>query len=234
MILKILEFAQYKQTYRYNSDSLILSDFALNCGVKNELLDVGAGCGIIGILLKSFIPNLSLNLLDIQEKNIDLIKHNLKQNHINAQVFHSDFRTFLSEKKFDFLVSNPPFYRDGAKMGTKEHENISKFQSFLPLDELISKANSLLKPRGVFYFAYEALALPKICAILENKKLKLTKIRFVYSTKNQKARLILIEARKGVKNSCEVLPPLLMQKNSNLSDEMQKICSRFRIKSYDI
>lgn len=231
--MEILKLAQYKRAYRYNSDSLLLSDFALNCGVKNELLDIGAGCGIVGILLKFFTPNLTLNLLEIQEKNIALIEKNLKQNHIQAQVFHADFRVFSSKKKFDFLVSNPPFYRDGAKMGINEHENISKFQHFLPLDELIAKANSLLKPRGVFYFAYEALALPKICFILEDKKLKLTKIRFVYSAKGQKARLVLIQARKGVKSSCEILPPLLMQKNLNLSDEMQRICSRFRIKSYD-
>lgn len=232
--MRYLRLAQCKQGYRYNTDSLLLSDFALGCGVKNELLDIGSGCGIIGILLKIFTPSLSLNLLEIQERNIDLIQHNLKQNHVSAQVFHADFRTFLSEKRFDVLISNPPFYRDGAKMGRNEHENISKFQSFLPLDELIAKANSLLKPRGVLYLAYEALALPRICVILENKKLKLTKIRFVHGAKKQKARLVLIQAQKGVKSSCEVLPPLLAQEDSNLSDEMQRICSRFRIRSYDI
>ncbi len=232
--MQLLRFAQFKKTYRYSSDSLLLSDFALNLGIKGELLDIGAGCGIIGILLKNCVPYLNLNLLEIQKENIVLIQKNLEKNNIKAQIFHADFKEFVSEKKFDCLVSNPPFYRIGAKMGKNEHENISKFRSFLPLESFISKANSLLKPRGILYFAYEALALPEICVFLENKKLKLTKIRFVHSAKKQRARLVLIQARKGVKSPCEVLSPLFMQKGGKLSKEMREICSRFRIKSYDL
>lgn len=230
---KKIKFAQLAKGYRYNSDSLLLADFALKFGVKNELLDIGAGCGIIGILLQSFISNLKLSLLDIQEENIRLIAKNLEQNNIQAELFHCDFRDFESEKKFDFLICNPPFYRQGAYESQILHKNISKFQSFLSLKDFINKANTLLKPRGTLYFCYEACALDKICIILENKKLKLTKICFVHTHKNKNARLVLIQAKKSVKTPCEILVPFFVYENGKLSEKMQEIHSRFKLESYD-
>jgi len=232
---QILKFAQIKKAYRYNSDSLLLIDFILKHGIKNEVLDVGCGCGIIGILLKYYQKNLYLNLLDIQEQNIKLTQINLKNNNIKADLFHKDFKEFESEKKFDFLVSNPPFYKENITKSENSHKNISKNASSLALKDFIQKSNSLLKPQGILYFCYEACELSKICVHLDNNKFKITKIRFIHSKKNQKARLVLIQARKGVQSPCEILTPLFVyKKNHNLSKEMQKICSKFRIESYDI
>ncbi|EAI0548782.1 methyltransferase, partial [Campylobacter coli] len=120
-----IKLAQLSDGYRYNSDSLLLADFVLEMGIKNQVLEVGSGCGIIGILLKKFVSNLDLSLLDIQQENIELIHRNLKQNNIQAGVLHEDFRNFQNDKKFDFIVCNPPFYRDGAHEGKNTHKNIS-------------------------------------------------------------------------------------------------------------
>ncbi|EAI4213679.1 methyltransferase, partial [Campylobacter coli] len=49
-----IKLAQLSDGYRYNSDSLLLADFVLEMGIKNQVLEVGSGCGIIGILLKKF------------------------------------------------------------------------------------------------------------------------------------------------------------------------------------
>ncbi|HEF6687500.1 TPA: methyltransferase, partial [Campylobacter jejuni] len=110
----LITLAQLSQGYRYNSDSLILADFILKQGIKGAVFDVGAGCGIIGILLKKNIANLSLSLIDIQKENIELIEKNLKSNKIQGDIFHDDFNQFQIIKKFDFIVCNPPFYRQGA------------------------------------------------------------------------------------------------------------------------
>lgn len=82
----LIILAQLSQGYRYNSDSLILADFVLKQGVKGNILDVGAGCGIIGILLKKNVINLNLSLIDIQKENIELIEKNLKTNQIQSAI----------------------------------------------------------------------------------------------------------------------------------------------------
>ncbi|EAH9284307.1 methyltransferase [Campylobacter upsaliensis] len=232
--MQILKFFQFSNAYRYNSDSLLLSAFILEDKLNQKmLLDVGAGCGIIGILLKSFVANLKLSLLDIQEENILLIKENLRQNALEAELFHSDFKEFKSKNRFDYIVCNPPFYRQGAQKSTNLHKNISKSASFLPLEDLVRGVNFLLAPRGVFYFCYEALALSEICVILEKYKLKMTKIRFVHSKKGVKARLVLVKVIKNAKSPCEVASPLFVYENGCLSEEMRELGTKFRIESYD-
>ncbi|HEB7718577.1 TPA: methyltransferase, partial [Campylobacter jejuni] len=177
----LITLAQLSQGYRYNSDSLILADFILKQGIKGAVFDVGAGCGIIGILLKKNIANLSLSLIDIQKENIELIEKNLKSNKIQGDIFHDDFNQFQIIKKFDFIVCNPPFYRQGAYKSEDQHKAISKFQEFLPLHSFLAKTNSMLKPNGALYFCYEALALDEICFILKDMKMKITKLCFVHT-----------------------------------------------------
>lgn len=230
----LITLTQLAKGYRYNSDSLLLADFILKQGVRNNILDVGAGCGIIGILLKKNITNLSLSLIDIQKENIELINKNLKSNQIQANVFHSDFVEFESKEKFDFIVCNPPFYRQEACKSENRHKNISKFQEFLPLHSFLTKANSILKPNGTLYFCYEVLALDELCFILKDMKMKMTKLCFVHTHQNKKARLVLIQVKKGSKSSCEILPPFFVYENEILSKQMQEIHLRFRLKSYDI
>ncbi|MFK0341710.1 methyltransferase, partial [Campylobacter coli] len=41
-----IKLAQLSDGYRYNSDSLLLADFVLEMGIKNQVLEVGSGCGI--------------------------------------------------------------------------------------------------------------------------------------------------------------------------------------------
>ncbi|MBS4275180.1 tRNA1(Val) (adenine(37)-N6)-methyltransferase [Campylobacter vulpis] len=232
--MQILKFFQFPNAYRYNSDSLLLSAFILEDNLsKKTLLDVGAGCGIIGILLKNYYHHLKLSLLDLQEENILLIKENLRQNALEAEFFHSDFKEFKSEKQFDYIVCNPPFYRQGTQKSTNLHKSISKNASFLPLEDLVKGVDSLLAPRGVFYFCYEALALSEICVILEKYKLKMTKIRFIHSKKGIKARLVLVKVIKNAKSPCEVASPLFVYENGCLSEEMRELGVKFRIESYD-
>ncbi|MBS4235453.1 tRNA1(Val) (adenine(37)-N6)-methyltransferase [Campylobacter vulpis] len=232
--MQILKFFQFPNAYRYNSDSLLLSAFILEDNLsKKTLLDVGAGCGIIGILLKNYYHHLKLSLLDLQEENILLIKENLRQNALEAEFFHCDFKEFKSEKRFDYIVCNPPFYRQGTQKSTNLHKNISKNASFLPLEDLVKGVDSLLAPRGVFYFCYESLALSEICVILEKYKLKMTKIRFIHSKKGIKARLVLVKVIKNAKSPCKVASPLFVYENGCLSEEMRELGVKFRIESYD-
>ncbi len=63
-----MTFYQYKDGYRYNSDTVFLYNFISQEKLKGKLLDVGSGCGILGLLLKRDFSDIELYQIDIQEK----------------------------------------------------------------------------------------------------------------------------------------------------------------------
>ncbi len=232
--MKDFVFTQLKNGYRYNSDTLLLYDFISKNNLHGSVLEVGAGCGIIGILLKNYFEKIELFLLDILKENYELCKINLKQNNTKAELFCEDFFNFSCEKKFDFLLSNPPFYKTGSQESLNSHKKISKFQSSFCIDSFFKKANSLLKPRGVLYLCYQSSALQELMQGITKYKLRLSKIRFIHKDKNTKARLILLEARKSFKGDSLIQSPLFMYEDKNLSLEYKEFLESLRIKSCDL
>ena len=228
-----LIFRQKKQGYRYNIDTFLLYDFASKGTLRGKVLDVGCGCGIIGILLKEKFAQISLFLLDILEQNCDLTRQNLNANNIDAQVLCADFAEFKSAEKFDFIVSNPPFYRQGALKAANEHTQIGKFASSLSFESFVKSSNALLKPQGKLCFCYEVGALQELCAALASYKFKITRLVFVHKNAHERARLVLIEAKKSSKSPCEV-HSFFVYENGKLSAKMQEIYTTIRIKSCDV
>lgn len=232
--MRELIFTQDKQGYRYNIDTFLLFDFASNAKFKGRVLDVGCGCGIIGILLKENFPNIELSLLDIMQQNCDLSKRNLVQNALQARVICADFADFKSDEKFDFIISNPPFYRQGALQSENELVKAGKSSHSLSLSSFINASNALLKPNGTLCFCYEVGALQELCTLLSGAKLKLTRLKFVHTNARQRARLVLVETKKGSKSPCELQNPLFVYENDELSAKMQEIYTTIKVKSVDL
>lgn len=231
--MRELVFKQEKQGYRYNTCSLLLYDFISRQNLCGKVLDVGCGCGFIGILLKEKFEKIILTLLDILPQNCTLTQQNLEHNNLKAQVLCADFADFSTEEKFDFIVSNPPFYRQGAMLSANLHKQKSKFASSLNLQSFIKTSNALLKPKGRLYFCYEVGALQDLCLILAQYKLNITKLVLVHKNADEKAKLALIEARKSSKSPCEVVS-FFIYENEALSAKMQEIYTTIRVKSCDV
>ncbi|MBF7047797.1 methyltransferase [Campylobacter volucris] len=230
----MLKLFQYPKGYRYNNDSLLLFDFLSKQNLQGNVLDIGCGCGILGILIKQKFPNSKVFMLDIQQKNIDLTCKNSIENGLNVKTICQDFLYFKSDIRFDYLVSNPPFYKQNTQKTDNLHMNISRYQEFMPLEKMIAKINSIIKPNGKIYMCYEAEFLDAICAYFMQYKIKLTKLQFIHSNNAKSARLILLEARKNSKSPIEILPPLFMYENDKLSQAIEEIYKTTGTISYDL
>lgn len=201
--------------------------------IYGDVLDVGAGCGILGFLLKRDFKSINLSLLEIQERNLEILKLNSSQNDLPAEILHADFAEFKSEKRFDFIVSNPPFYRERISLSKEPHMALSKSAASLSLQCFIRSANSHLKPSGTLIFCYDAGKIAKICEILESFKLNLTRLGFVYPSCDKAAKLALIEARKGSRAQCEIIPPLYAAAHGERTKEAEAIYKSADLASAD-
>lgn len=82
---------------------------------EDKVLDLGCGCGIVGILAAKQIGAENVVLCDVSENAVELSKQNAIINGVeNLLVRRSDGLTDIPENKFTMILSNPPYHTDFA------------------------------------------------------------------------------------------------------------------------
>ncbi len=230
----MLRLFQANEGYRYNSDTLFLYDFIARLKPKGRVLDVGCGCGILGLLLKRDFPALEVHLLDIQAKNCEIAHANALANHLEMEAFTcKDFLEERFEFKFDFIISNPPFYHQGVVKSENESLRLSRYSSALPFEAFVKKVSKNLSNRGYFCFCYDAKQLGNIMHALLENKLSVEALRFVHPKEDKEASLVLVSARKNSKSLCKIHAPLMMYQQNEMSEEAQAIFKHSQTKSLE-
>ena len=87
-----------------------LNEVLLKENLYGDILDVGCGYGVIGIILSSFFNNKinSVSMVDVNLRAIHLTKMNIKENKVNnCNAFISNVYENI-DKKYDFIITNPP------------------------------------------------------------------------------------------------------------------------------
>lgn len=219
-----MNLAQLQDGYRYNSDTLFLYDFICKDRIFGDVLDLGCGCGILGFLVKRDFENINLTGIDIQEINCKIAEFNANQNKITSKIICDDVVNFSKQGlKFDFIISNPPFYSPDVKQSKNTHKQLSRYSSWLNFNELALCVNKLIKPGGIFYFCYDFRRIMEVLSGLSKYKLTLIKLRPVYAKYNINAKIALFAAKKGSKSQCEILPALFANDGLKTSDEARMI-----------
>ncbi len=195
--------------YCYNSDSIFLYDFISSFKPKGKLLDVGCGVGIISLLLTMDF-NIQTSIIDKQEKMLDYAKHNYALNKLEAQSPLGDFTEWTTDEKFDYIISNPPFYDSSVQQSENTHLNIARYAHHLPIDDFIAKVKTLLKPRGYFIFCYDAKQVDLLLHHLTSYGITVETMQFVHSKIDRESKLVMIAARMGSKSMTKILPPFVV------------------------
>ena len=219
-----MKIFQLKDGYRYNSDSLFLWDFARkNCSFKasQSLLDVGCGCGILGLLLARDF-NCALSCIDIQPQNCELAQINAGANDIKASIICADFfkdwesgksgiprdfnensripsKSFQRSQGFERIICNPPFYDFGGE-NKNAHKNTSRNASSFDILAFASKCSKLLAPKGELVLCYDARLIDRLLQALLEAGLKPIKLAFLHSKPSKPANVVLVVAKKGAKS----------------------------------
>lgn len=96
---------------------LIKLSQGLNTGDKVWVADVGSGSGALGITAKFELPNLGVDLIDIDEKALEVSKTNVDLFTISISVIKSDLLT-SAMRDYDILLCNLPYIPDNYQINT--------------------------------------------------------------------------------------------------------------------
>ncbi|MFV0562724.1 tRNA1(Val) (adenine(37)-N6)-methyltransferase [Malaciobacter mytili] len=229
---------QPKDGYCYNSDTHFLYNFIIENlknfkNISGELLDIGSGSGILGLLVARDNSRLNLNQCELQEKFQFLTTTNSRCNKIEATLYKGSFLTTQFDKEFDICVSNPPFYHSEVIKSENENIKIARYNDSMPLEEFIAKTSKILKQNGKFFFCYDVKQINEIILCLNEYKFNLEALQFVHPKKDKDATLILVYARKNSKSLTKILPALFVFENQEFTLEVQEIykkCATHSIK----
>ena len=116
---KIIKFNFDNKVFSIYSDNGVFSKDRFDYGTRvllnsvdidklsGNVLDLGCGLGVVGIILGTFNKGINIDMVDINERAIDLAKNNLVFNNVKANVFVSDIYSNI-DNKYDFIITNPP------------------------------------------------------------------------------------------------------------------------------
>jgi len=86
-----------------------------------EILDIGTGSGCIAISLAKNLPNAKVSALDISIDALKVAKENAKLNNVEVNFINADIFEYQSDKKYDIIVSNPPYVLESERMLMKQN-----------------------------------------------------------------------------------------------------------------
>ena len=95
-----------KEKIDFGTDLLLKVFLENNSFKEKDILDVGCGYGIIGIVVSKVNDSFS-DLIDVNKRCIHLAKRNIEVNKVKASAFLSDIYENVS-KKYDYVITNPP------------------------------------------------------------------------------------------------------------------------------
>ncbi|KUJ95987.1 MAG: tRNA1Val (adenine37-N6)-methyltransferase [Desulfonauticus sp.] len=209
--------SQPKKGFRFALDSLLLASFAQP---KNnwKILDLGCGCGVIGLAL--ILKNIQLSLkvwgMDIDLHMLVHLRQNLQKTKIkNYFPFIGDIKNCINIFKkgefFDQILLNPPYrLLNTGKLSPYENKNQAKFEQKTTLNDFIQGAKFLLKNKKELLLCYLSEQLDYLMEVLVVNRFRVKELLFIYPRLNHYPKIVLVKAIKNGNPGLKVLPPLIL------------------------
>ena len=183
---------------KITEDAILLSEFIKsyfnkkykNLKNKKLFLEIGAGQGIISLLLSELDIVSKIFAVEIQEEVFATLGKNIEINDLNEKIIPINENIKKVDGEYDFIFSNPPYKKtDSGKISQNKVERISKYEVLLTLEELILEIRRLLKNYGEFFIVVPNSRLNDVFRYIYENKLNILSIKI---NKYKKVDLVVV------------------------------------------
>jgi tRNA1Val (adenine37-N6)-methyltransferase len=194
--------------------------------IENEkiesLLDIGCGTGLLSLMIAQKNPDLKIDAIEIDEdaglQAIENINNSRWKDQIS--VVNSDVRVFSFSKKYDCIISNPPFYENELQSPDNKR-NLAHHGQELQLQQLLAIINKRLNPAGRFYLLLPYKRYEEIRELSQKQGLAIGELIFIRQSTGHDHFRIILSGKQRSMNSGEIeLNEIAIRgENNNYTDE---------------
>jgi tRNA1(Val) A37 N6-methylase TrmN6 len=224
-----LTVVQPRNGYRFSIDSILLGRF-VKVRKRDRVLELGAGCGVISIMIAALWHPREAVAIEIQPELALLAERNIALNQLDSiRVVNADLRARqvdrITPASFDVVVANPPYRAlHRGRLSPNPGRRIARDESSATLAEFVTAAKRYAANGAKVAFVFDASRSAELLRCLSTNSLEPKRLRFVHPRADAPASTILVEARKSGGIETIVEPPLFLYDRPGVySDEAREL-----------
>ena len=226
-----IRIIQKKDGLTFGTDAFLLASF-IKPQPKGTAAELGAGTGIISLLLMARNRFSKISALEIQKDFADIAQRNVRLNGMDGKisVLCKDVTKAVPsdiEGEADVVFSNPPYMKtDSGKRNECDYKYIARHEVCGDIDDFCAAAFRLLKHGGKFYAVWRPDRLTDIIAAMRKNRLEPKIMTFVHADSESSPSMVLISATKGGASGIKITAPLFLydgKDRGQMSERARKI-----------
>jgi tRNA1Val (adenine37-N6)-methyltransferase len=225
-----LMLRQPRDGYRFNVDAVVLACFARQTAVAppRRVVDLGAGCGVIGLLLARSWPAASVLLVEIQPELAMLAQENAAENKLadRVEVRCVDLREThrWADLQPDLVVTNPPFFRlETGRVSPSAQRSLAKHEVACTLDELLAACAAGMSDAGRVTMIHAADRRAEIEAGMARHGLAIEHLRPVVPFPGRPPARLLASGRRGGVERQDLDPLVIEERPGAFTEELRQM-----------
>ncbi|MFD1094283.1 tRNA1(Val) (adenine(37)-N6)-methyltransferase [Salegentibacter chungangensis] len=231
---KEFSVSQDRCAMKIGTDGVLLGAWAPIKDSAFSILDIGAGTGVLALMMAQRSSAELIDALEIDENAYEQAVENFEASDWGDRLFcyHAAFDEFVEEmeeeEKYDLIVSNPPFYSAEYTSGDAERDQ-ARFAEALPFNELLDGVSRLLSPEGNFCVIIPFTEEENFLKLAEQSGLFPQKITRVKGNKESKIKRSLMSL--GFEKTGPETDELIIEiSRHNYTEEYRNLVSPFYLK----
>lgn len=229
--MKVFRFQQFdiiqdEEVFRVGTDAVLLGALS-NPNDAKTALEVGAGTGVISLMLAQRFSMLNILAIDINEKAVDLTTRNFFESPFSDRLKAQqvDFKNFEFGEKFDFIFSNPPYF----EVNNSSKDVLARQKIELDFQDLIHSANRLLSERGVFSVIIPAQDENDFIALCKKENLYLQRRVSIRGIEGGEVRRVILAFSKTEVDRCVSEEFVIEKSPRQYSDQYLELTKDFHL-----
>jgi tRNA1(Val) A37 N6-methylase TrmN6 len=214
---------QPRRGYRAGIDAVLLAASVPSPpGRVRDVLDLGAGVGVVGLCVARRLVHTNVTLLEREPELADLARRNALANRLDdrVRICEADLtapadQSGLQPERFDHILANPPFFDpDTCRPPRDRLRAASHVMPADGLDTWLRTMARLTRPGGTATMIHRADSLGDLLAAF-SRRFGGVEVRSIHPREATPASRVLVTGRKGSRARVRILPPIVLHDESN-------------------